>query len=208
MYHHYFQQQRLTLQCGSALPAVHSLLHHAGQAENISRLVSQPKAEDLLNTIEHLYQAGYEQQASTEFELKGIAFAGSGDPLLALPLLSEVMPPVKTQRHGVPITLVTYGLVSMAEASAICEQLLALEVEQLEVFLPAANPPAYQKKVQPLAFGFSEVCHFIHTAAESGLKVQCFAYEPLAHVAELRALARELGALAFNVVERDIIFLD
>ena len=193
----YLAAGRLSLQSGNALPAQQSLLMLANKVELVTALAPKPAAEELLAAIEQAYQQGYEQQASTEFELKGIAFAGSGDPLLHLDVLAEVLPAFKTQRHGVPVTLVTYGLVAVDEAVALCQQLLALGVEQLEVYLPAANPPAYQQAVQPKQLGFAEVCQFIHTAVEAGLLVSCFAFAPVKQAAELRALARELGARQF-----------
>ncbi len=48
-------------------------------------------------------------------------------------------------------------------------------------------------------YGFSEVCQFIHSASEAGLQVSCFAFAPVKQQAELRALARELGAREFIV---------
>ena len=199
----YFQQQRLTLQSGTALPAAQSLQQLAGQGELEATLNPKPDAAAVLAAIAQAYQDGYEQQASTEFELQGIAFAGSGDPLLALELLSQVLPAFKAQRHGVPVTLVTYGLVPAAEAVQLCQQLVALEVERLEIYLPAANPPAYQQAVQPQQYGFAEVCQFIHTAAEAGLQVSCFAYAPIKQASEIRALAKELGAREFVVLQAD-----
>lgn len=196
----YVQQDRLTLQLGNALPAAHSLLLLAGKTDLAALLSAAPVAAELLEAIELAYQAGYEQQASTEFELQGIAFAGYGDPLLHLDLLAEVLPAFKAQRHGVPVTLVTYGLVAPSIAAALCQQLLELGVEKLEIFLPAANPPAYQQAVQPLALGFAEVCQFIHSAAEAGLQVSCFAFSPVKNTAELRALAREIGAREFLIL--------
>lgn len=190
-------QQRLTLQCGSALPAAESLLQRAGYTQLAAGLTVAPSAQALLAAVEEAYAQGYEQQASTEFELKGLAFAGYGDPLLHLALLEDVLPALKTQRHGVPVTLVTYGLVATDQAVACCQQLHDLGVEKLEVYLPAANPAAYQQAVQPKQQGFAEVCQFIHTAAEVGIHVSCFAYAPIKHSAELRGLARELGARQF-----------
>lgn len=195
------QQQRLSVQCGTALPAAQSLLDLAGQQAAAANLAAAPDAALVLAELEQAYRNGYEQQASTEFELQGIALAGSGDPLLHLDLLAEVLPAFKAQRHGVPVTLVTYGLVAPAEALALCQQLLALEVEKLEVYLPAANPPAYQHAVKPKQFGFAELCQFIHTAAESGLPVSCFAYAPVKQASELRGLAKELGAREFVLVD-------
>ena len=193
----YFDNQRLTLQCGSRLPAAQSLLQLAGNSALLAQLTPAPTAQQLLAAAEQAYQAGYEQQASTEFELQGLALAGIGDPLLHMDLLAEFLPAFKAKRHGVPVTLVSYGLVAPNDAQALCQQLVALEVETLEIYLPASNPPAYQQAVKPSQYGFSEVCQFIHTASEAGLQVTCFAYAPVAQQSELRALALDLGARGF-----------
>lgn len=195
----YADQQRLTLQSGSRLPAAQSLLQLAGNSALPAQLAPAPTAQQLLDAAEQAYQAGYEQGASTEFELQGIAIAGIGDPLLHRELLAEFLPAFKTKRHGVPVTLVSYGLVAPNEAPALCQQLLELEVEKLEIYLPATNPPAYQQAVKPIQLGFSEVCQFIHSAAEAGLQVTCFAYAPVTQQSELRALALDLGARQFVV---------
>ncbi|MDP5142642.1 hydrolase TatD [Rheinheimera baltica] len=195
----YLDQQRLTLHCTSQLPAAQSLLQLAGKGALLAQLTPTPTAQQLLDAAEQAYRAGYEQQASTEFELQGLALAGIGDPLLHVDLLAEFLPAFKGKRHGVPITLVTYGLVVPAAAPALCQQLVALEVEKLDIYLPATNPPAYQQAVKPTQWGFSELCQFIHTAAEAGLQVTCFAYAPVTQQSELRALALDLGARAFIV---------
>ena len=195
----YVDQQRLTLHCGMRLPAAQSLLQLAGNSVVLAQLMPAPTAPQLLAAVEQAYQAGYEQAAATEFELQGLALAGVGDPLLHMDLLAEFLPAFKAKRHGVPITLVTYGLVDAQQAAALCQRLLELEVERLEVYLPATNPPAYQQAVKPTQWGFSELCQFIHTASEAGLQVSCFAYAPVAQQSELRALALDLGARAFVV---------
>ena len=197
--YHYFDQQRLTLHCGSHLPAAQSLLQLAGNSALAAQLMPAPTAQQLLDAAEQAYLAGYEQGASTEFELQGLALAGIGDPLLYRDLLAEFLPAFKAKRHGVPVTIVSYGLVAPNDAPALCQQLLELEVEKLEIYLPATNPPAYQQAVKPTQLGFSDVCQFIHTAAEAGLQLTCFAYAPLTQQSELRALALDLGARGFVV---------
>ncbi|MDR6984240.1 pyruvate-formate lyase-activating enzyme [Rheinheimera pacifica] len=197
--YHYFDNQRLTLQSGNCLPAAQSLLQLAGNTQLLAQLAAEPGAQQLLDATEQAYQAGYEQQASTEFELQGLGFAGIGDPLLHMELLAAFLPAFKTKRHGVPVTLISYGLVVPSAAAALCQQLIELEVERLEIYLPATNPPAYQQAVKPSQLGFSDVCQFIHTASEAGLQVSCFAYAPVKQQSELRALALDLGARAFVV---------
>jgi|GEM_PF-1315766 hypothetical protein len=200
----YPDNQRLTLHCGSHLPAAQSLLQLAGNSVLAAQLMPAqlmpaPTAQQLLDVAEQAYLAGYEQQASTEFELQGLALAGIGDPLLHMDLLAEFLAAFKAKRYGVPVTIVSYGLVAPNESTALCQQLIALEVEKLEIYLPASNPPAYKQAVKPIQLGFSEVCQFIHTAAEAGLQVTCFAYAPLTQQGELRALALDLGARGFVV---------
>jgi len=195
----YLDNQRLTLQSTSRLPAAQSLLQLAGNKPLLAQLATEPPAPQLLDATEQAYQAGYEHQASTEFELQGLALAGIGDPLLRMDLLAQFLPAFKTKRHGVPVTLVTYGLVAPNEAAALCQLLIELEVEKLEIYLPATNPPAYQQAVKPTQLGFSDVCQFIHTASEAGLQLTCFAYAPVTQQSELRALALDLGARGFVV---------
>jgi len=197
--YHYFDNQRLTLQSGNCLPAAQSLLQLAGNTQLLAQLAAEPGVQQLLDATEQAYQAGYEQQASTEFELQGLGFAGIGDALLHMDLLAEFLPAFKAKRHGVPVTIVSYGLVAPNEAPALCQQLIELEIEKLEIYLPATNPPAYQQAVKPIQLGFSDVCQFIHTASEAGLQVSCFAYAPVTQQSELRALALDLGARAFVV---------
>lgn len=199
---YYFDQQRLTLQCGSRLPAAQSLLQLAGNSALVSQLAAEPTAQQLLDVTEQLYQQGYELHASTEFELQGLAIGGVGDPLLHIDLLAEFLPAFKQKRHGVPVALVSYGLVAPGQAQALCQQLLELEVEKLEIYLPASNPPAYQQAVKPTQLGFSEVCQFMHTASEAGLQVNGFAYAPVVQQSELRALALDLGARQFLLKKR------
>lgn len=124
----YFDNQRLTLQCGSRLPAAQSLLQLAGNSALLAQLTPAPTVQQLLDVAEQAYQAGYEQQASTEFELQGLALAGIGDPLLHMDLLAEFLPAFKAKRHGVPVTLVSYGLVAPNDAQALCQQLVALDL--------------------------------------------------------------------------------
>lgn len=71
----YFDGQRLTLQSGSRLPAAQSLLQLAGRTELLAQLAAEPTAQQLLDAAELAYLAGYKQQASTEFELQGLAMA-------------------------------------------------------------------------------------------------------------------------------------
>ncbi len=195
---HYWHQDRLCLQTGSQLPTAQSLMTKQGLEQQMARLVAEPQANQLLTALQQAYQQGYEQQASNEFELKGVAFAGIGDPLLHLDLLAQVLPSFKAERHGVPISLVSYGLLPSDQIANRVQQLLALEVERLELYFPAAEPQTYLQRAQPLAQGFAELCQLILQASEQGLAVSCFADAPAAEQAQLRSLALDLGARSFH----------
>ena len=53
--YYFFQQQRLTLQCGSRLPAAQSLLQLAGEGDLMSQLAAEPTAQQLLEAAEQAY---------------------------------------------------------------------------------------------------------------------------------------------------------
>ncbi len=191
----YLDNQRLTIQLGKQLPARTSLLRGAPELNSDA----EPDATEIIQAITEAYDNGYEKSAATEFELAGIAFAGYGDPLLYTELLEQVLRVIKQQRHGVPITLVTYGLVSVADAAETCAHLVDIGVEALEVYMPAATPNDYQRAVEPLSAGFGDVCNFISVASEAGLIVSTFAYSDVKGASDIRALSLSLGAREFVI---------
>jgi hypothetical protein len=199
----YFDNDQLCVQVGSQTLLKQSLLTFAGQNDQQAALEPAPSSAQILQALEDAYAQGYEQAASTEFELKGVALAGSGDPLLHLDVVAEVVTAFKQKRHGVPITLVTSGLVSAADAEEDCQRLLELGVERLQVFVPAANPPDYAKVTGVTPTAFNDLCHFIQGASEIGLDVRTFTFAPCPQRSELRALSQSLGARAFAVKDSE-----
>jgi len=156
----------------------------------------------ILQAIEQVYQHGYEQHASIETELNGIVVGGGGDPLLSLDILLEVVFTFKVQRHGVPVSIVTFGLVESELQTSVVEQLLDAGIEGAMVYLPAATPVEYGRICAVEAAFFGLVCQFIETAASAGLKVTTYAHRgdnPSSR--DIRALALALGAIDFIVIE-------
>lgn len=189
----YSHQNRLMLSLNSENPAAISVAARCGHV-----LADIPAhnfgASEALQALQQAYQDGYEQHAANEFELQGIAIAGHGDPLLALATVTELMQRFKAIRHGVPVTLLSYGLIAVEQADSICQQLTAIGVEALEIFFPAANPPAYQTEVKPIIGDFSSVCHFITVAVSYELRVIALVPESAPAKSDIRQLAQALGA--------------
>ena len=189
----YSHQNRLMLSLNSDNPATLSVAARCEHAL-VAIAPSHVSAADALQALQQAYQDGYEQHAANEFELQGVAIAGHGDPLLALPTVSELIQRFKAIRHGVPITLVSYGLVAADQAESVCQQLVDIGVEALEIFFPAANPPAYQAEVKPLIGDFSSVCHFITVAVGYELRVTALVPATAPAKNDIRQLAQALGA--------------
>tara|TARA_B100000795_G_scaffold93883_1_gene68728 strand:- start:126 stop:812 length:687 start_codon:yes stop_codon:yes gene_type:complete len=160
--------------------------------------VPEPDTETVLNALELAYSNGYETDTNyaTEDDLNGITFAGAGDPFTRLDTLCEIISIFKQQRHGVPVTVSTLGLVPAAEAVDIVSKLEASGVEKLSIFLGAENPVKYKKVVGPHGnVGFGDVCNFVVVATEAGIKVTTSAIERKGvNINAIRNLSQSLGA--------------
>ena len=189
----YRHQNRLMLSLNCDNPAAVSIASRCQHPLTAIEPQSVTAAQ-ALEALQQAYQTGYEQHAANEFELLGVGIAGHGDPLLALPTLGELMQRFKAIRHGVPISLLTYGLVSPVEAEGIGQQLVDIGVEALEIYLPAASPAAYETAVQPLTNDFSAVCQFISVAVSHELRVTALVPEHAPAKSDIRQLAQALGA--------------
>ena len=158
----------------------------------------EPDVATILSALEDAYTHGYETDTTyaTEDDLNGVTFAGAGDPLVRADILCEVCAAFKEQRHGVPITVSTLGLVPAAEASELVERLDASGVERLSIFLAAENPIKYKKVIGPHNnVGFSDVCNFIVAATEKGIKVTTSAIDRKGvNISGIRSLSQSLGA--------------
>lgn len=201
----YFNEGTLCVSVNTVNPARKSLLQLKGTgyppAANWLTLNNEETAftaEDISAAIEKVYQAGYEQGATNETELKGVVFAGQGDPLLSLDLLEDVLIPFKRQRHGVPVTVVSFGLIAAEQAAEVANRLADIGVEKLRLYFPATDPVNYRKQTEPLQYGFPELCQFILAATDAGIQVNAFSIGDTGSFSELRAVAMSLGAVSFD----------
>lgn len=164
--------------------------------------LSEPDAVTVLEALELAYDNGYETDTNyaTEDDLNGITFAGAGDPLVRLDLLCEIISTFKKNRHGVPVTVSTLGLIPASEATSIAIRLDEAGVDRLSVFLGAENPPKHKKEIGPHhGIGFSDVCNFIVACSEKGIKVTTSAIEKKGtNLNAIRNLSQSLGAIDFK----------
>ena len=165
--------------------------------------LEDPDTQTVLDALELAYTNGYETDTNyaTEDDLNGITFAGAGDPLTRADVLCEICSIFKEQRHGVPVTVSTLGLIPASEAVALVERLDECGVERMSVFLAAENPSKYKKTIGPTqdGVGFSDVCNFIALCSEQGIKVTTSAIEKKGvNVNAIRNLSQSLGAVEFK----------
>lgn len=163
---------------------------------------NEPDVQQVLEALEIAYQNGYETDTNyaTEDDLNGITFAGAGDPLVRLNALCDICSTFKKQRHGVPITVSTLALVPASDSKEVVSMLESSGVEKLSVFLAAENPVKYNKAIEPEnGVGFSDVCNFIVTASEAGIKVTTSAIKKKGvNINAIRSLSESLGAVEFK----------
>jgi len=123
----------------------------------------------------------------------GVYFASiNSDPLDYAELVQESISSVKEERHGVPFSLFTSGLV----ASTI--PLSELGLSTLQVSLYAGSPKDYAVASNNSEKDFGILCGFIVEAAEQGVAVEAWVLGK--HATAARDLAVSLGAQDVKVV--------
>lgn len=163
--------------------------------------VSEVSADQALSALAAAYQAGYEAQAAIEEELAGIAVAGFGDPLLALEKLAEIVSQFKTERHGVPVKIVTFGLVDYEQQESVAQALVAMEVEAADIYFPASTPKEYVEFTGASEQDFGKLCAFVEALSSAGIKVTGIAGKSESvNTREARSLAQALGAVDYQLV--------
>ena len=161
----------------------------------------EPLAEEVISALEATFLAGYDtgSAASHEGDLKGVTFAGAGDPLAhagSVDVLCEVARWLRHARPGTPIGVSTLGLVEAEASPALIARLREAGVERASVLLNASNPSEYKKRMRPDdGLGFGDVCSFIVNCNEAGIGTIATAVEsPKVKMAPISALATSLGA--------------
>ena len=164
-------------------------------------------SEELVNVVNEYYDCSKEQFVGGMGESDpGVALLGyHGDALRALlnenGWLSQALPEIQRQRHGVPLHLYTNGL-----GLDICQHhsdVLGM-ISTLQVSLWAASPPDYVKSLKEAnvaakASEFGQICNTIATVVEMGVAVHLSVLPPFRAAAH--DLAPALGAREVHVVD-------
>jgi TatD family-associated radical SAM protein len=127
----------------------------------------EPSAKEIFEVV----QDAFDQNRITVDSMKAdeITFAGYGEPLARLDVITDSAKTVKESRHGVPLRVITSGLVPAKNASEVVSKLKQSGIKHLSVYLMADNPKKYKDIVQPAnGCSFNDVCAFISTSVESG----------------------------------------
>jgi len=163
----------------------------------------EPNAEEVHLAVENAYETDERKKISGMGEDdEGVAFAGIvGEPLLALDVLLESAALIKETRHGVPLSLVTNGLVPDRDNEGTARKLGEVGIGAASVFLPTTDPKTYAAIMRPEdeQLNFGSVCDFISQLAAAGIEVECTAIQkPGVDLPSIRALAYALGAQNFK----------
>lgn len=171
-------------------------------AENSPRLllpVAPPSAPTVFTSDDVLRQVNAHYKAETNFvggmgeDDPGVWFASvNSDPLAYAELVQESISSVKEERHGVPFSLFTSGLVLPSIP------LVELGLSSVHVSLYAGSPKDYAMASKNSEKDFGMLCGFIVEAAEQGIAVEAWVLNKYA--AAGRDLAVSLGAQDVKVV--------
>lgn len=159
----------------------------------------EPTAEDILKAVDEAFDAGKISVSSMESE--PITFAGAGEPLLRLGVLTSAAELIKDKRHGVPIRVKTNGLILSKDAAMVATDLKSAGVDQISINLASDNPKTFQEIVgSKTNANFGDVCSFVIACSEAGLDTTCTAVERpgVVDLSKVRGLALSLGATGFN----------
>jgi TatD family-associated radical SAM protein len=127
----------------------------------------EPSAKQIFDVV----QDAFDQNRITVDSMKAdeITFAGYGEPLAKLDVITDAAKMIKESRHGVPLRVLTSGLVPAKNASNVISKLKQSGIKHLSVALMADNPKKYKEIVQPSnGCSFNDVCAFISTSVEAG----------------------------------------
>jgi hypothetical protein len=149
--------------------------------------------EEVLQSVNSYYEAETQFVGGMGEDDPGVWFASINfDPLDYSEMVQDSISLVKEERHGVPFSLFTSGLVSPNVPLA------ELGLSSLHVSLYAGSPKEYAKASSNSERDFGTLCGFIVEAAEQGIAVETWVLEEFAGGA--RDLALSLGAQNVNVV--------
>ena len=169
---------------------------------------STPTADEMVEATNLFFDKGVHPKA--------ICFGGGySEPLANLSEVVDAMSAIRSKRHGVPLVLMTNGLINSNTTEKAEDTIIQLHEEwsnmpgsdgdsKLSVFvnIAGANPPQYKKVMQPTETkkGFQEMTGFVATLAEAGIRVYGTASEfPKIKMKQVEALAFGIGCSDFFV---------
>ncbi len=174
---------------------------------SFSCLSDDPENGDVVTAFEIGDAANlfFEQGVSPERICFG---GGEAEPIACMNVIADAMRDIRSHRHGMPFVVQTNGLVPNEFDTAV-DELITLHDEfrnapgsdgdpklSVWVHIGASNPPQYDKVMTPegTKSAFGEVCNFICTLAEAGVKVYGTVSEhPAVNSREVQHLASSLG---------------
>jgi hypothetical protein len=156
--------------------------------------------DDVLTSVNQHYATESQFVGGMGESDPGVWFATTStcdkDTLEFYQLVQESIALVKQERHGVPFSLYTTGIVSPGLDIPLTE----LGLDCLQVSLFAGSPPEYKKATGQDAAAFGQVCGFIADASEQGIAVEVGVLS--AYASSARDLARSLGARHVHVYDK------
>ena len=171
----------------------------------------EPTPEQLASIVCDSYASAKAGAAGSMGENdSAVVFAGVGEPLLRTEALLKVVSLVASRQNGIAFRVNTNGLVSPEVVSLLASSDLVAKgdadarretrLESVSVALPCPDPPTYQRLMEPEGGkGFGDVCHFIVSMVDAGVRVECTAVEqPGVDIEATRKLALSLGAVGFR----------
>ncbi len=127
----------------------------------------EPTSEEIFNEVDDAFEKGLIGVDSMKSD--EITFAGDGEPLVYLDTLLESASLIKESRHGVPLRVLTSGLVSSSNSEDVATSLKQAGIKHVSVALIADNPKSYHDLVKPTnGASFNDVCSFISIGVEAG----------------------------------------
>lgn len=157
---------------------------------------SQPTVfspEDVVKQVNFHYDSDTHFVGGMGEEDPGVWFASLDlDPLAYGEIVQESIELVKEERHGVPFSLCTTGMV------APTVPLSELGLSTLHVSLYAGSPSDFAKATGQTERDFGMLCGFIVEAVEQGIPTEVWALE--AYASGARDLAVSLGAQHIHIV--------
>lgn len=157
-----------------------------GVGEDDLRLSREPNFEDVKEALSLFPLKKYDE----------IVFCGFGEPMCALPVLSQVGPYLK--RHGLKTRVNTNGLGGLWNKRDDVPQLISKYIDAVSISLNASNRELYQEICRS-KYGeeaFDAIIDFTKGCVENGIDTTLTVVDFIGEdeIAECRKLADELGA--------------